>query len=83
MVEIWEEVLKIDKIGIDDDIEELGGNSFLAMTLELNMEVNDLDVTAGEIFQNSTIRKLAEYIESKKQNDTILEQEKTKGDLET
>ena len=83
LVEIWEEVLKIDKIGIDDDIEELGGNSFLAMTLELNMEVNDLDVTAGEIFQNSTIRKLAEYIESKKQNDTILEQEKTKGDLET
>ena len=65
LVEIWQEVLKVEKVGIDDDIEELGGNSFLAMRLELTMEMNDLEVTNIEIFQNRSIRKLAEHIEKK------------------
>lgn len=65
LVEIWEEVLKAEKVGIDDDIEGLGGNSFLAMRLELAMEINDIEVTNIEIFQNRTIRKLAEHIENK------------------
>jgi acyl carrier protein len=63
IAEVWQEVLKVDRIGIDDDIFGLGGNSLLAMRLELAMEMNDLEMEGVDIFQYRTIRKLAEQIE--------------------
>lgn len=77
LVEIWQEVLKVEKVGIDDDIEGLGGNSFLAMKLELSMEMNDIEVTNVEIYQNRTIRKLAEYIENKQESESAEVREDT------
>ena len=65
LVELWEKVLQVEKIGIDDEFELLGGDSLMAMKLELEMELNDLEITNVDILQNRTIRKLAEFIESK------------------
>jgi amino acid adenylation domain-containing protein len=62
IAEVWQEVLNIDKIGIDDDIFDLGANSLVAMKLELAMEMNDLTATNVEIFQTRTIRKLAKHM---------------------
>ncbi|MBL4828117.1 MAG: AMP-binding protein [Spongiibacteraceae bacterium] len=38
-VQIWEQVLEVDGLGIDDDFFELGGDSLLAAELILKMEV--------------------------------------------
>ncbi len=63
LVAIWEDLLNVKPIGIDDDFFELGGHSMLAMTLvhriEKTMSVK-LPLTA--LFQATTVRRLAEAL---------------------
>ena len=60
---IWETVLNMDKIGIEDDFFKMGGNSILAIRLSLYLS-NSLNtkVNVADIFQYPTVNKLANYI---------------------
>jgi gramicidin S synthase 2/tyrocidine synthetase-3 len=64
-VEIWWEVLKVEKekIGIDTDFFELGGHSLKAMILisKLHKAFN-VRIPLAELFSIPTIRELAQYI---------------------
>lgn len=64
LVAIWEKVFKTDKIGIDDEFDEIGGDSLIAMKLELELEMSGYEVTNVEIIKQGTIRKLAKYLET-------------------
>ncbi len=55
---IWAQVLKVEKVGIDDDFLELGGNSLLAIMLEVEMEKVELYIKNADIFKYRTIRKI-------------------------
>jgi tyrocidine synthetase-3 len=65
IVQIWAEVLKIEKekIGIDADFFELGGHSLKATILisKLHKAFN-VKIPLAEIFKSPTIRELAKYI---------------------
>jgi amino acid adenylation domain-containing protein len=65
LVEIWSEVLKIEKevIGIHADFFDLGGHSLKATTLaaDIHKELG-VKVALAEIFKTPTIKELAEYI---------------------
>ncbi|MCK4261108.1 MAG: amino acid adenylation domain-containing protein, partial [Halanaerobiales bacterium] len=69
LVEIWEEILGVEKIGVLDSFFELGGHSLRATTMvariykELNVELSLRDV-----FKNPTIRELAFVIKEKDQS---------------
>ncbi|ROI04069.1 amino acid adenylation domain-containing protein [Chryseobacterium sp. G0240] len=56
---IWEQILKVEKVGITDDFFELGGNSILATSLihSLNNFL-DIPISIGDIFKHNTIKKL-------------------------
>jgi len=60
---IWEEILCLDNIGIDDNFFSLGGHSLKAITttLKIQKELN-VDISVSELFRTPTIRKIAEYI---------------------
>ncbi len=61
MVRIWQETLKIEKIGIDDDFFSLGGHSLKAVGLLARMErVMGITILMRELFASPTIRELAE-----------------------
>ncbi len=66
-VEIWSELLKIEKekIGIDSDFFELGGHSLKATVLisKLHKAFN-VKVPLVELFLKPTIRELAQYMKS-------------------
>ncbi|WP_432403712.1 amino acid adenylation domain-containing protein [Wukongibacter sp. M2B1] len=65
LVDIWREVLGGEgKIGIDDSFFEIGGHSLKATTLlgKIHKEFN-IKVSFVKIFENPTIRGLAEYID--------------------
>ncbi|WP_202704399.1 non-ribosomal peptide synthetase, partial [Flavobacterium sp. UGB4466] len=66
LVEIWQDLLKIERVGVTDVFFELGGHSLLAVRL-LSAIKNALNVsvTVSDIFNNSTISALASFIESK------------------
>lgn len=64
IVEIWEDVLNISSIGLDDPFFDLGGNSLLA--LQIISKINFLNLKKMSIvtlFQYSTIRNLSKYLD--------------------
>ncbi len=65
LIDIWAEVLKIDKgvIGIDSGFFELGGHSLRVTLVAAKIhESLDVKVPLREMFKNPTVRRLAEYI---------------------
>ena len=63
LTEIWQKVLKIEKIGIEDHFLELGGNSLLATQI-VNRIVKRLgvQVSLANFFDTPTITQMAEII---------------------
>lgn len=66
MVEICEDFLGIDKLGIDDDFFELGGDSLIAISFaaRIHKELN-IKMDISEFFKKPTIRELAEWAEER------------------
>lgn len=62
MVEVWKNVLNVKEIGIDDDFFDLGGNSLVAIKLEVELEKNELIVQTSDILKLRNIRGLASLI---------------------
>ncbi len=62
LTRIWQDVLHIDKIGIDDNFFDLGGNSLRLAEVNLKMRtVFETDIPLVEMFALPTVRTLAEY----------------------
>jgi acyl carrier protein len=63
LLAIWQEVLKITNIGIDDDFFELGGSSLQALTVFLEIEARlGRSLSPTTILQAPTVARLAEFI---------------------
>ncbi len=70
LVDIWKYILKRDAIGINDSFFELGGNSMLLVALSERLEKEyPGKVSVSDLFNYSTISKLAAYLEAEEQND--------------
>ena len=65
LVKIWQELLGIESIGINENFFELGGHSLLAMRVisAIRKELK-VDLRIKDLFQYTTISDLSEYIES-------------------
>jgi acyl-CoA synthetase (AMP-forming)/AMP-acid ligase II/thioesterase domain-containing protein/acyl carrier protein len=60
---IWQEILKIPKIGIDDDFFELGGDSLQVLTVFLEIEGRlGCSMSPTVLIHAPTIARLAEFI---------------------
>ena len=66
VAEIWQELLGIDKVGINDDFFKLGGNSLLVIRLfsQLNRRFPQR-VKVQDLFDHRTIKKLSQAIMAK------------------
>lgn len=63
LVEIWQEVLGIDKVGIDDDFFELGGHSLKALSVVSKMkDTFEINISLAEFFEIPKIRDIAERV---------------------
>jgi acyl carrier protein len=65
LVELYMNVLALDKVGIHDDFFELGGDSILATRLASRVRRTfDAEMPLREIFWHPTVFELAEVIEN-------------------
>lgn len=62
MANIWGKLLGYDKINIDDNFFEIGGDSILAAKMLPLLEKENLELDLTLLFQNQTIRELAPYL---------------------
>lgn len=60
---LWEELLGVKEIDIDDDFFELGGNSILTIRVEVELEQAGISFESDILYRYSTIREAASYIE--------------------
>ena len=73
LVGVWEEVLQVRPIGIDDDYFALGGDSLSAVSLFVQISrFTGRQLSLATLFQAPTIRQLAKLLESDGQEWTSL-----------
>jgi amino acid adenylation domain-containing protein len=62
LASIWEEVLKIEKVGRRDNFFSLGGHSLLTLRLATQLERKGINISAVDLFKHATIESLAESL---------------------
>lgn len=62
LASIWSEVLGIEKIGIDDNFFEMGGDSIKTILISARLLKRGLSININQFFSNNTIRKLAKSV---------------------
>jgi amino acid adenylation domain-containing protein len=66
LVEIWEDLLEFQPVGIEDDFFELGGHSLLALRLIADIDDNfEISVPLPALAQVRTIKQLAVTLQDK------------------
>jgi acyl carrier protein len=73
---IWSQLLKVDNVGVNDDVFDLGASSLLAMrALTRIRDVFEVNLALRNLFEHPTVGALAEIIDGL----TSLAQSKTPG----
>ena len=62
LVEIWQEVLQVTSIGIDDNFFEIGGDSISSIQIIAKARKSDITLKANELFEHQTIAELSLFV---------------------
>lgn len=65
LVDLWKEFLKLDKIGINDNFFDLGGDSLIAIKLQIEAFKLGINLSYGDIFAYPTIKQISSKISNK------------------
>jgi amino acid adenylation domain-containing protein len=72
LAEIWQQVLSVDRVGMNDDFFELGGHSLMAVRLFADIERKlGARLPLSALFETTTIAGLAEAIELELREETV------------
>ena len=80
LVDLWQQVLKHDRIGIDDNFFALGGDSILSLQVIARAKRAGIKFSPKQFFDTQTIAKLAEVAQTLSQ-DAVANYDLVTGDL--
>lgn len=63
LANVWADLLGIDRVGIDDNFFDLGGNSLLSIQAVAQLEGHGLKLPIVKLYQHPTIRACAAFLE--------------------
>ncbi|CAI6267042.1 plipastatin non-ribosomal peptide synthetase PpsC [Bacillus subtilis] len=75
---IWQEVLGIQRIGIEDSFFELGGDSIKALQVSARLGRYGLSLQVSDLFRHPKIKDLSPFI---RKSERIIEQGPVQGDV--
>ncbi len=61
---IWEELLQLSPISIDESFFNIGGDSILALKMQIELLNNNINISYADIFKYNTIKDLALRIDT-------------------
>ncbi len=65
IAEVWQEVLKVEKVGLNDNFFDLGGHSLLLVQVQSRLRKRlNRDIMLIDLFQRPTVGSLAELLEN-------------------
>jgi amino acid adenylation domain-containing protein/non-ribosomal peptide synthase protein (TIGR01720 family)/FkbM family methyltransferase len=73
LVEIWKDVLELDKVGINDNFFDLGGDSIIIIQIVSRSRKAGFEFQIGDVFNYQTIARLAAFINQKAQSEASAE----------
>jgi len=66
IVDTWQEIMQLDKVGIDEHFIQIGGNSLNAMVVTSRLRTAfELDLAMTLVFNYPTVKAYADYVEKK------------------
>lgn len=68
LLTIWNSILSIEEISIDDNFFDIGGDSLFALKMQIELMKHNYTVNYGDIFKNNTIRDLANFIQNQQKD---------------
>ncbi|MFZ1615925.1 MAG: amino acid adenylation domain-containing protein, partial [Flavobacteriales bacterium] len=60
---VWASLLGVDKVGVDDNFFDLGGNSLLSISCVAQLETRGFKLPIVKLYQHPTVRACATYLE--------------------
>jgi amino acid adenylation domain-containing protein len=63
IAQLWQRILKVPKVGLDENFFDLGGDSLLLVAVHSNLQkILQTQIPLTDLFEFSTIRKLAQHL---------------------
>ena len=63
---VWQDMLQLEKVGINDNFFSVGGHSLLLVSIQAKLnEILDKELSIIELFKYPTIKELAQYLAHK------------------
>jgi amino acid adenylation domain-containing protein len=63
LAQLWQRILKVPKVGLDENFFDLGGDSLLLVAVHSNLhKILNTKVPLTDLFEFSTVRKLAQHL---------------------
>ncbi|MDN3667729.1 phosphopantetheine-binding protein [Echinicola jeungdonensis] len=68
LVEIWQNILNIEQVGVNENFFDLGGASLQSLQMVANANMYGLKIKVEDIFEYQTIHELATYLKGENYN---------------
>ncbi|MCP4213468.1 MAG: non-ribosomal peptide synthetase, partial [bacterium] len=62
LAEVWQEVLGVEQVGIEDDFFSMGGDSIKSIQIVSKLKKKKLKLEVSRMFAHKSIRELAKYV---------------------
>src|SRR5262249_4195084 len=72
LAEVWAEALRLERVGIDENFFELGGDSLLCVRVIGRARERGLEFSVQELFERQTVAALAEVVRLEKDEERIV-----------
>lgn len=79
LLAIWQPVLQLEQLGVEDDFFRSGGDSILSIQLVSRLRKAGLHVSVKELFEYRTVRSLGRYLQQAEHKVTDLQQQSAEG----
>jgi amino acid adenylation domain-containing protein len=74
IAQVWQEVLKVEKVGVNDNFFDLGGHSLLMTKVHLKLkETLKTEITMLDMFKYPTVSSLAKFMNGDKKEEQALQ----------